>query len=279
MDGQRERPPPGDPERLTVPVVELADATLHCERAGSGPPLLICSGTGSDTRRPPGPFSWPGADRFDAVAYDHRGLGQSVDREAGDPTMDGFAADALALADHLGWERFSLIGISFGGMVAQEVALAGGERVHRLVLAVTSPGGAGGSSFALDRTYRLAPQERVEQMIRVLDTRAATDPAVYERMKEWMTSDAVGGDGEVPEGLVRQLRARSHHDTWERLPTLRVPTLVLAGRYDGVAVPDTVARLAAQIPGARLVVRDGGHTFLRGDREAWNEIVAFLLDG
>jgi 3-oxoadipate enol-lactonase len=262
-----------------MPTVELADVTLHYERAGNGPPLLTCSGTGSDTRRPPGPFSWPGADRFDAVAYDHRGLGQSVDRNPDEPTMAGFAADALALADHLGWDRFSLIGISFGGMVAQEVALAGGDRIERLVLAVTSPGGAGGSSFALDLTYGLTPQQRTEQMINVLDTRSASDPDVYARMKKWMTADSAAGDGAVPEGLRRQLRARSHHDTWERLPSLTVPTLVLAGRYDGVAAPETVARLAQQIPGARLIVRDGGHTFLRGDREAWAEIAAFLLDG
>ena len=261
-----------------MPTVELADATLHYERAGSGPPLLICSGTGSDTRRAPGPFSWPGADRFDAVAYDHRGLGQSVDRDPAEPTMAGFAADALALADHLGWDRFRVIGISFGGMVAQELALAGGERIERLVLAVTSPGGAGGSSFALDQTYGLTRQQRIEQMINVLDTRSATDPEIRARMEQWLTTDSAAGDGEVPEGLARQLRARSHHDTWERLPALTVPTLVLAGRYDGIAVPETVARLANRIPGARLVVRDGGHTFLRGDREAWNEIVAFLLD-
>jgi 3-oxoadipate enol-lactonase len=260
-----------------VPALELSDATLHYERAGSGPPLLICSGTGSDTRRAPGPFSWPGADRFDAVAYDHRGLGQSVDRERGTPTMAGFAADGLALAGHLGWERFSVIGISFGGMVAQELALAAGDRIERLVLAVTSPGGAGGSSFALHRTYGLTAAERAEQMLTVLDTRAATDPEVRAKMERWLTSDSSAGDGPVSEGLARQLQARSHHDTWDRLPQLRVATLVLAGRYDGVARPETVARLAERIPGARLVTRDGGHTFLRGDRAAWDQIVAFLL--
>ncbi len=260
-----------------MPTLEPTDVSLHYERAGSGPPLLVCSGTGSDTRQPPGPFSWPGADRFDAVAYDHRGLGQSVDREPGVPTMAGFAADGLALVDHLGWERFSVIGISFGGMVAQELALAAGERIERLVLAVTSPGGAGGSSLALDRMYRLTAAERAEQMLTVLDTRAATDPEVRATMERWLTSDSSAGDGPVPEGLARQLEARSHHDTWDRLEQLRVPTLVLAGRYDGVARPETVARLAGRIPGARLVTRDGGHTFLRGDRAAWEQIVAFLL--
>ncbi len=260
-----------------MPALELADASLHYVRAGRGPRLLICSGTGSDTRRPPGPFAWHGADRFDAVAYDHRGLGQSVDRNDAEPTMAGFAADALALADHLGWERFSVIGISFGGMVAQELAIAGGDRIERLVLAVTSPGGAGGSSFALDRTYGLTAQERSQQMLEVLDTRAATDPKVRAQIEKWLNADSSAGGGDVPEGLTRQLRARSHHDTWDRLPGLRVPTLVLAGRYDGIAPPETVARLAQRIPGARLVVRDGGHAFLLGDREAWAEIVAFLL--
>jgi 3-oxoadipate enol-lactonase len=256
-----------------MPTANLSDASLHYEIAGHGPRLLVLSGTGSDTRRPPGPFAWPGADRFEAVAYDHRGLGQSIDRAEAAPTMTVFAADALALADHLGWERFAVLGISFGGMVAQELALAAGDRITRLALAVTSPGGAGGSSYPLHEVYALEPDERQERMLDLIDTRTADDPKLRASVARYLQA---GPGGEPPPGLVRQLQARSHHDAWDRLATLRVPTLVLAGRFDGTAPLQTVTRLAAAIPGARLVVRDGGHIFLRNDPPAWAQITEFL---
>jgi 3-oxoadipate enol-lactonase len=259
---------------------ELSDGTLHSEMAGAGPRLLIISGTGSDTRQPPGPFAWPGADGFEVVAYDHRGLGQSIDRAAGQPTMAGFAADALALADHLGWERFNVLGISFGGMVAQELALAAGDRIERLVLAVTSPGGAGGSSYPLHEVFALSPPDRVDLMVGLLDTRALDDPDRRAQLAALVRArDGAEPDGVVPEGLRRQLEARRHHDTWQRLPRLSVPTLVLAGRFDGIATLPVVTRLAGAIPGAALEIHDGGHGFLYGDPAAWSQIAAFLRAG
>ena len=77
-------------------------------------------------------------------------------------------------------------------------------------------------------------------------------------------------------GAQRQLDARAAHDTWDRLPQIACPTLIAAGRYDGLALPQTQARMAAQIPGARLQVFDGGHMFIIQDREAFPAIVDFL---
>jgi 3-oxoadipate enol-lactonase len=261
-----------------MPRADLADVTLHYELAAGQPPaprLLILSGTGSDTRRPPGPFAWPGAERFEAVAYDHRGLGQSVDHATAAPTMAVFAADALALADHLGWERFSVLGISFGGMVAQELALRAGDRIERLVLAVTSPGGAGGSSYPLDEVYALDPQESMARMVELLDTRAADDPQIRAAIETLMRRDPSAGAAPPP-GLTRQLEARRGHDTWDRLGSLRVPTLVVAGRFDGIAELAVVTGLAGAIPGARLEIHDGGHAFLYGAPQAWARIGDFL---
>src|SRR5690242_16908600 len=177
-----------------MPYAELPDVRLYYEKAGSGPRLLFVNGTGTDLRNPPSPFSLPFAQSFDLVAYDHRGLGQSEPRDPErQPEMADFALDALGLCADIGWDTFSVLGISFGGMVAQEIAIRGGERVERLVLACTSSGGEGGGSFPLQESFGLSPEERAERMPELLDTRAATDPAVAEPLRAWMQASAASG--------------------------------------------------------------------------------------
>jgi 3-oxoadipate enol-lactonase len=107
-----------------MPYALLGDVELYFERAGSGPPLLFISGTGGDLRVKPNVFSGPFAKAFDLLAYDQRGLGGSSkpDRRY---TMADYADDAAALMDHVGWSSALVVGVSFGGMVAQELTLVG----------------------------------------------------------------------------------------------------------------------------------------------------------
>jgi 3-oxoadipate enol-lactonase len=239
---------------------------------------MVSSGTGSDLRNEPNPLSWPVASGFEVLAYDHRGLGQSIaDDPDAQPTMAEMAADAVALADHVAWGRFSVVGVSFGGMVAQEIALAAGDRIERLALACTSSGGAGGASYPLHEMYGLPPDEHTARHAELLDTRAADDPVRRRLIAGWLGSRA--RDGAVSPGLARQLEARRLHDTWDRLPSLRVPTLVAAGRYDGIAPVANAEALASRIPGARLEVFEGGHVFLLDDARAWPAIMEFLAAG
>jgi 3-oxoadipate enol-lactonase len=254
---------------------ELEQVRLCFELAGHGPRLLLISGTGSDLRHPPGPFAWPGAEAFSLLAYDHRGLGRSVALTSAQPTMADFAGDALALADHVGWDQFSLLGISFGGMVAQEVALAAGERISALVLACTSAGGTCGSSYPLHELYALSAAERMARLVRLLDTRCEHDAQLASAIERYVTIDRSMGE-QPPAGLLRQLEARRGHDTCARLASIRARTLVAAGRFDGIAPTERSQRLAAAIPGAQLEVFEGGHGFLLQDPAAWPAIAAFL---
>jgi 3-oxoadipate enol-lactonase len=73
-------------------------------------------------------------------------------------------------------------------------------------------------------------------------------------------------------GTRRQLEARRQHDTWERLPGLRLPIWVFGGKYDGIAAPEAVERLAARIPAARLEFFEGGHLFFLQDPGALERI-------
>jgi len=264
-----------------MPFADLDAVTLHYERGGSGPPLLVVSGTGSDLRQEPNPTAWPVAGRFSVLTYDHRGLGQSVPADPDhQPSMADFAHDALALADQVGWSTFRVLGVSFGGMVAQEIALAAGARIERLVLACTSPGGGGGASYPLHELYALPADERSERLVAITDTRSADDEELRAAIMAFVgRSDGEDGsfDAEPPLGLQRQLAARRGHDTYERLASLAVPTLVAAGRYDGIAPLANSEALAARIPDARLAVFEGGHAFMIQDLSCWAVMTDFLL--
>src|SRR5258706_14998232 len=128
----------------SMPFATLAGINLCYERAGSGPPLLFISGTGGDLRTKPNVFDGPLAKPFDLLAYDQRGLGQS-----GKPdlpySMADYADDAGALMADQGWDEALVIGVSFGGMVAQELAIRHPGRGQRLVHDCSSPGRARGA--------------------------------------------------------------------------------------------------------------------------------------
>ncbi len=258
-----------------MPFADLPGVRIHYEIGGSGPRLVVLNGTGSDLRNRPSPFEWPISDQFEILSLDHRGLGQSepTDPEA-QPTMADFGADVLALLDHVGWKTCAVLGISFGGMVAQEVAIADPDRVTRLVLACTSSGGEGGASYPLHELYTLPPDERARIYPTLNDTRAGEPGPV----KDWVDRLAARRPqiDVVPTGLQLQLEARRLHNTWDRLGAIRATTLVTGGAHDGIAPPDNAHKLASRIAGSVVQLFDGGHIFLWQDRAAWPAIANFL---
>lgn len=253
---------------------------LWCERAGEGAPLLLISGTGGDLRRKPSVIDGPLTRHFDVVAYDQRGLGQS-DKPDGPYSMADYAADAIGVMDALGWARARIVGISFGGMVAQELAVTWPDRVERLVLCCTSPGGEGGASYPLHELIGLSPEARARHMVpishRLRDAAwRADNPEAYEAMVAYAANDPFADEPRRELGARLQLEARAGHDVWDRLAAITAPTLICAGRHDGLARPETQENMASRIPGAELAFFDGGHLFLLEDRSAFPRIIEFL---
>jgi pimeloyl-ACP methyl ester carboxylesterase len=123
-----------------MPFVTVRELRMYYELRGTGPRLLGISGTGGDLRRFPTIFELLPVQGFEILAYDQRGLGQTS-RPDIPYTMADYADDANALIESIGWDRCLVAGFSFGGMVAQELALCYPHRVERLVLASTSSGG------------------------------------------------------------------------------------------------------------------------------------------
>jgi 3-oxoadipate enol-lactonase len=263
-----------------MPIAQLPTIDLYYERAGEGSPLLFISGTGGDLRVKPNVFDGPLAKGFDLLAYDQRGLGRSAKPDT-PYTMADYGDDAAALLDFVGWDSAKVIGVSFGGMVAQELALRHPGKVERLVLACTSPGGAGGASYPFHEIQHLKGEDRAKFLMPVSDTRrdaawAAANPQTYAQFVAMGSVDPHAGEPGREMGARRQIEARAAHDTWDRLGDIACPTLIAAGRFDGIALPATQERMAGRIPGAALQFFDGGHLFMIQDRTANPAIAAFL---
>lgn len=256
------------------------DIDIWYERNGAGEPVLVISGTGGDLRKKPSVSDGPLARDFDVVTFDQRGLGQSSKPDQ-PYSMANYADDAAGLMEAIGWPAAHIVGISFGGMVAQELVLRHPDRVKKLVLCCTSPGGEGGASFPFHEVQHLDPVERAKRLIPISDTRAdaawaEANPELYALMVEMAASDPYRDEPRREMGARRQLEARVGHDTWSRLASITAPTLICGGRYDGVALPETQKNLAARIPGAQLEFFEGGHLFLVQDQSAFAAITRFL---
>ena len=265
-----------------MPFATLPNIRLYYERAGRGERLLFISGTGGDLRVKPNVFESPVGAAFDLLAYDQRGLGQS-DKPAGPYAMQDYADDAAGLLDALDWPDVRVIGVSFGGMVAQELALRHPDRISKLVLACTSAGGAGGASFPLHEIAHLPFEDRFRRQIAVSDLRQTPEwqrehPDTVAKMFEFNRNSARIGEGDPQKavGAALQLDARRRHDTWDRLHRIAMPVLLAAGRFDGIAPLSNMEGMAKRIPNAELRVYDGGHLFFIQDRGAYPDIVRWL---
>lgn len=258
-----------------MPVSEVNGVELCWERRGSGPRLLFCNGSGSTMARVQ-PLLDLLAVRFDLLAWDYRGVGRTppVTEPYG---MADLAADAVGLLELVGWSTCRIVGVSFGGMVAQEIAVTHPHRLERVALVCTSPGGEGGSSYPLHDLLELPAEDRAAIGLKISDSRwderwladRPADRALAERM-------SAPEDSSASAGLRAQLLARADHDVWERLHRITCPTLVAYGRYDGIAPPPNSAAIASRIAGADLRGYEGGHLFLGQDPAAMPDLASFL---
>jgi 3-oxoadipate enol-lactonase len=261
-----------------VPTARVNGIRVYYEHAGEGPRVIFLNGSGTSIASS-GPLIDAFRGRFEVVVHDQRGLGET-DIPPGPYTMQDYAVDALGLLDAIGWESCRVFGVSFGGMVALELAVTAPGRVERLAVACTSPGGAGGASYPLHELEALDADERGALASRLLDTRfdgdwLAAHPADRALVEQLAARGREKSD-EQRRGEREQLLARRGHDVTARLDRIACPTLVAAGRYDGIApVPNSEA-IASRVRGADLRVYEGGHIFFAQDPRALPEIFDFL---
>ena len=217
-----------------MPFITVNGIQLYYEIKGDGPPLLIISGTGADLRNPR-PEN-PTLNGFRVLRYDQRGLGQTASPK-GAYTMADYADDAAALLESLEIDRVNVIGISFGGMVAQHLVTRFPHKVKKLVLACTSPGGNNFSSFDL-RKIVSSSKNQIESWLQLLDSRykiPEENLPILNMVKDALHTNTRLFPHLITDGLTRQLEARSGHDCVNSLRGIPHQTLIVGGRYDDIA--------------------------------------------
>jgi pimeloyl-ACP methyl ester carboxylesterase len=244
-------------------LAQVGDTVLDYERSGEGPPLLAIMGMSGTLLHWGEPFLAPLRERFEVIVYDHRGVGASS-RLEGAITIRDMAADAAGLLRTLGVERAHVLGISMGGMVAQELVLSQPALIETLTLGCTYCGGPQSSYGSPQREdlYEAMRSGDRERALRAafeinLSPQAAADPELWRRFHDIAEQRAVA----LPV-IMSQLGAALGHDTSARLPGVHAPTLVIHGSADEMIPVQNARVIASLIPGAQLEIFDGvGHLF------------------
>jgi 3-oxoadipate enol-lactonase len=245
-------------------VIGVGEIELDYERSGSGPPLLMIMGMSGTALHWGEPLLSRLRDDFDVIVYDHRGVGTSSHLD-GPLTIEHMAEDAAGLLGALELDSAHVLGISMGGMIAQELALAHPERIRTLTLGCTYCGGDGSAlpdPQALERlTAAMMSGDRQRALrasweINVSPTMAG-DADAYVRLLAIAEQRAVA----LPV-IMAQMQACAAHDTNARLPGLSMPTLVIHGTVDQLLPVANGRLIASLIPDAQLEIFDDvGHLF------------------
>jgi 3-oxoadipate enol-lactonase len=247
-----------------MPLAAVGDIQLDYERSGSGEPLLLIMGMSGTALHWGEPFLQELRSGFEVIVFDHRGVGAST-RLDGPVTIAQMAEDASGLLSAIGIESAHVLGISMGGMIAQELALAHPGQVRTLALGCTYCGGEGSALAAPEVLQRLT--EAMMSGDRRLALRTgweinvsapfAADADAYARFLAISEQRAVA----VPV-VMAQLQACMAHDTRERLAEVQVATLVIHGSADQLLPALNGRLIASLIPGSELeILEEVGHLF------------------
>jgi 3-oxoadipate enol-lactonase len=247
-----------------VSKVDVAGRELHFERAGSGEPLLLIQGMSGTHLSWGAPFKGALEESFDVIAFDNRGIGLSAPVD-GPFTIEEMAADTAGLLDELALESAHVVGISMGGMIAQELALAHPQRLRSLTLGCTYCGGPGS---------QLMPEENLKKLVAGMSS-GDRDKAIRAGYEVNLSPAFRADEGKyaafhemattVPAAkatIELQAQAIFGHDTSGRLGEISLPTLIVHGTVDGVLPFPNGELIASLMPKARLeILEEVGHMF------------------
>jgi len=257
-----------------MPVTKVNGVDINYELEGDGKEtIVLINGLADDLT------TWFGqvpdflAAGCRVLRFDNRGIGKSG-RPKGPYTTAQMAQDAKALVDSLGVKDFHLVGVSMGGMISQEYALAYQSDLRSLSLCCTyaAPGPFCSRMFKLWQD--MAPVMGVPTVMRDVTLWAFTQDFFLNQEPTLKEFEAAMAALDMPvEAYLAQLNAIQVHDTRSRLKSIKVPTMVLAGADDILIPMNLSEQLHSLIPGADFATAKGGHAFLWEYPQPYNEAV------
>jgi len=264
-----------------MPMANVNGINIDYKAEGQGEPLIMINGAGADKS------AWRSQTKefkkyYHTITFDNRGVGKS-DKPDGPYTFKTMADDTIGLMDHLGIEKAHILGVSMGGMIAQELAINHPERVNKLILASTfarkdeTSGWSQEFDEAIEAYVRSshdkASQRRLVNVIMDLQiNKWSYRVFILPLMKIAMRFMPAGT------GVDAQFEAVGAHDTADRLGMIKASTLVITGTDDRVIKPVSSEVIASLVPKAKLVkVSGGGHSFsIEMSGEFNREVLDFL---
>lgn len=259
-----------------MPKVEVPGSELNYERAGEGEPLLLIQGMSANHMAWGRPFSSLLEQSFEVISFDNRGMGLSR-RVTEAFSIIEMAADTAALLDALEIESAHVLGISMGGMIAQELALAHPGRLRSLTLGCTYCGGPGSQLMDPADFQGLAEAMATGDAQRVFRAMYELNLSPGFRQDQSRYADFTEMAEALPaprETIGLQVQAIAAHDTSARLPDLTAPTLVVHGTVDRILGYPNGPLIASLISGASLeTLEDVGHMFWWEQPERSAELV------
>ncbi|HZU14717.1 MAG TPA: alpha/beta hydrolase [Chloroflexota bacterium] len=260
-----------------MPTVEANGITLNYEIHGEGEPLLLINGLADDLT------SWgyqiPDFERhYRTIIFDNRGIGGSSKPEGGYTTAE-MAADAKGLLDALGVPRTHVLGVSMGGMIAQEFALHYPDAVHKLVLAATCSEPSEANSRLYTFWQHAAPRLGLPEMMKEVLLWCFT-PEYFQTHPEdaQATEEALTSITQPVPAYLSQLHSIQTHNATDRLGQIKAETLVLGAPKDLIFPPVQSEQITAGIPKATVqFTESGGHAYLWEVPEEFNRAVLDFL--
>ncbi len=249
-----------------MPRIKTASITINYETYGEGEPLLLIMGFGM-----PGAAwlpSLPFLTGFKCIYFDNRGTGLS-DKPEGPYTVEDMADDAANLLDALKIARAKVFGVSMGGMIAQELTLRHPEKVIRVVLGCTMPGGPNAKMAAPDVIERLMTANKImgSEPERGLDLLmpALYPPefiAAHPEIKEMMLAGMKMMPPTPPETADRAFAGIAQFNALDRLGQIKCPVMIVHGDKDVLVPPENAQLIKSRIPQAEMyMIAGAGHAF------------------
>ncbi|OGO07195.1 MAG: hypothetical protein A2Y92_05015 [Chloroflexi bacterium RBG_13_57_8] len=261
-----------------MPKVKVGDINMYYEIHGKGEPLVMIMGASGNLEWMENAIPVFSHD-YKLVLFDNRDAGRT-DVSNIPYTTETLADDLAGLLDALQIESAHIQGASMGGMIAQQFVLRYPKRVKSLILACTYCGGPGSSIMTdpevMRATQRMQSMSGKELMMETLGICVSQEfidnnTGIIQEMIKLMMKHPI-----TPQGSIRQGQAVMTHNTYERLPEIKAPTLVLSGDADKIIPVENSRIIASRIPGADLVIFKGtGHMF---NLEAEEEVNKIMLD-